>query len=64
VTGTRRTVAILFLLPAPVLLGALVVYPIEYALVRSFHNASGDGFAGFDNYQAIFTDDARIRAHS
>lgn len=28
VTGTRRTVAVLFLLPALVLLGALVVYPI------------------------------------
>ncbi len=28
VTGTRRTAAALFLLPALVLLGALVVYPI------------------------------------
>ncbi|MEU6606806.1 sugar ABC transporter permease [Streptomyces shenzhenensis] len=57
VTGTRRTVAALFLLPALVLLGALVVYPIGYSLVRSFGNASGDGFAGFDNYRALFTDD-------
>lgn len=57
VTGTRRTVAALFLLPALVLLGALVVYPIGYSLIRSFYNASGDGFAGFDNYKAIFTDD-------
>ncbi|WP_445524281.1 carbohydrate ABC transporter permease [Streptomyces cyslabdanicus] len=57
VTGTRRTVAALFLLPALVLLGALVVYPIGYSLVRSFSNASGDGFAGFDNYKALFTDD-------
>ncbi len=57
VTGTRRTVAALFLLPALVLLGALVVYPIGYSLVRSFYNASGDGFAGFDNYTALFTDD-------
>ncbi|MGW3957315.1 carbohydrate ABC transporter permease [Streptomyces sp. NPDC004752] len=57
VTGTRRTVAALFLLPALVLLGALVVYPIGYSLVRSFSNASGDGFAGFDNYRALFTDD-------
>ncbi|MFF4759144.1 carbohydrate ABC transporter permease [Streptomyces sp. NPDC001292] len=56
VTGTRRTVAALFLLPALVLLGALVVYPIGYSVVRSFHNASGDGFAGFDNYEALFTD--------
>ncbi|MGW4736203.1 carbohydrate ABC transporter permease [Streptomyces shenzhenensis] len=57
VTGTRRTVAAFFLLPALVLLGALVVYPIGYSLVRSFGNASGDGFAGFDNYRALFTDD-------
>ncbi len=45
VTGTRRTVAVLFLLPALVLLGALVVYPIGYSLVRSFGNQAGDGFA-------------------
>ncbi|WP_217545357.1 carbohydrate ABC transporter permease [Streptomyces sp. GbtcB6] len=57
VTGTRRTVAVLFLLPALVLLGALVVYPIGYSLIRSFYNANGDGFAGLDNYKAIFTDD-------
>ena len=57
VTGTRRTVAVLFLLPALVLLGALVVYPIGYSLVRSFYNQSGDGLAGFDNYKALFTDD-------
>jgi alpha-glucoside transport system permease protein len=57
VTGTRRTVAVLFLLPALVLLGALVVYPIGYSLVRSFYNQSGDGFAGIDNYKALFTDD-------
>nr|BFD84505.1 sugar ABC transporter permease [Streptomyces sp. Xyl84] len=57
VTGTRRTVAALFLLPALVLLGALVVYPIGYSLVRSFYDSSGHGFTGFDNYKALFTDD-------
>ena len=57
VTGTRRTVAALFLLPALVLLGALVVYPIGYSVIRSFYDQSGDSFAGFDNYQALFTDD-------
>ncbi|MFC9287285.1 carbohydrate ABC transporter permease [Streptomyces sp. NPDC057052] len=56
-TGTRRTVAALFLLPALVLLGALVVYPIGYSVVRSFYDQSGDGFAGIDNYRALFTDD-------
>ncbi|MGY4277943.1 carbohydrate ABC transporter permease [Streptomyces sp. M18.1] len=57
VTGTRKAVAALFLLPALVLLGALVVYPIGYSLIRSFYDQSGDSFAGFDNYQALFTDD-------
>ncbi|MEU3147949.1 MULTISPECIES: carbohydrate ABC transporter permease [unclassified Streptomyces] len=61
VTGTRTTVAALFLLPALLLLGALVVYPIGYSVVRSFYDRSGDGFAGFDNYRALFTDDG-IRA--
>ncbi|MFF3914926.1 carbohydrate ABC transporter permease [Streptomyces sp. NPDC001852] len=56
-TGTRRTVAALFLLPALVLLGALVVYPIGYSLIRSFYNSSGDGFSGVDNYRTLFTDD-------
>ncbi|KUO18496.1 ABC transporter permease [Streptomyces dysideae] len=56
-TGTRRTVAVLFLLPALVLLGALVVYPIGYSVVRSFYDQSGSGFAGLDNYEALFTDD-------
>ncbi|MFF4211172.1 carbohydrate ABC transporter permease [Streptomyces sp. NPDC001796] len=57
VTGTRKTVAALFLLPALVLLGALVVYPIGYSVIRSFLDRSGDSFAGFDNYKALFTDD-------
>ncbi|MHA5049790.1 carbohydrate ABC transporter permease [Streptomyces sp. SD15] len=56
-TGTRRTVAVLFLLPCLVLLGALVVYPIGYSIVRSFYDQSGDGFAGIDNYKSLFTDD-------
>ncbi|MFE4664215.1 carbohydrate ABC transporter permease [Streptomyces sp. NPDC056716] len=56
-TGTRTTVVALFLLPAVVLLGALVVYPIGYSVIRSFYDQSGDGFAGFDNYRALFTDD-------
>ncbi|MEU3824370.1 sugar ABC transporter permease [Streptomyces sp. NPDC029080] len=56
-TGTRKAVAALFLLPALVLLGALVVYPIGYSLARSFYNASGDGFAGVGNYRTLFTDD-------
>lgn len=56
-TGTRKAVAALFLLPALVLLGALVVYPIGYSVVRSFYDANGDGFSGVDNYKTLFTDD-------
>ncbi|MFI6061546.1 carbohydrate ABC transporter permease [Streptomyces sp. NPDC051286] len=57
VTGTRKTIAMLFLLPALVLLGALVVYPIVYSVYRSFLDQAGTGFAGLDNYKALFTDD-------
>ncbi|MFB9574428.1 carbohydrate ABC transporter permease [Streptomyces yanii] len=57
VTGTRKIIATIFLLPALVLLGALVVYPIVYSVYRSFFDQSGTGFAGLDNYKALFTDD-------
>ncbi|ALC22872.1 carbohydrate ABC transporter permease [Streptomyces pristinaespiralis] len=62
VTGTRKIVAVGFLLPALVLLGALVVYPIGYSLYRSFFDQSGAGFAGLDNYVEIFTDDTILTA--
>ncbi|MEU3223594.1 sugar ABC transporter permease [Streptomyces sp. NPDC006976] len=57
VTGTRTVIAAVFLLPALVLLGALVVYPIVYSVYRSFFDQAGTGFAGIDNYKALFTDD-------
>lgn len=57
VTGTRTTMAVLFLLPALVLLGALVLYPIGYSLFRSFFDDSGD-FTAFGNYETLFTDDS------
>ena len=62
VTGTRRIVAVLFLLPALVLLGALVVYPIGYSLVRSFLDNGGGEFVGLDNYHDLFTDDGILTA--
>ncbi|MGW2561648.1 carbohydrate ABC transporter permease [Streptomyces sp. NPDC001514] len=62
VTGTRRLVAAGFLLPALVLLGALVVYPIGYSVYRSFFDKSGSSFAGLDNYVEIFTDDTILTA--
>lgn len=62
VTGTRLWVAVLFLLPALVLLGSLVVYPIGYSVWRSLFDADGSGFVGFGNYVDVFTDDATLTA--
>ncbi|MGA5406346.1 carbohydrate ABC transporter permease [Streptomyces lavendulocolor] len=61
-TGTRGLVAAGFLLPALVLLGALVVYPIGYSVYRSFFDRAGGAFAGLDNYVEIFTDDTILTA--
>ncbi|WP_420535454.1 ABC transporter permease subunit [Actinomadura viridis] len=46
--------ALTFLLPALLLLGFLVVYPIVYSVIRSFFDADGSGFVGLDNYIGIF----------
>jgi ABC-type sugar transport system permease subunit len=62
VTGTRLWVAVLFLLPALVLLGALVVYPIGYSVWRSLYDADGSGFVGLDNYRDIFTNHSTLTA--
>ncbi|MFI1951132.1 carbohydrate ABC transporter permease [Streptomyces xinghaiensis] len=56
VAGTRAWIAACFLLPALVLLGALVVYPIGYSVVRSFFDTEGTGFVGLDNYGELFSD--------
>ncbi|MXM63243.1 ABC transporter permease subunit [Streptomyces sp. HUCO-GS316] len=62
VTRTRRWVAVLFLLPALVLLGALVVYPIGYSVWRSLYDADGSGFVGLENYGDIFSNDSTLTA--
>lgn len=59
---TRSVVAAGFLLPAVLLLGALVVYPIGYSAVRSVFDASGSGFVGLANYREVFTDDGILTA--
>ncbi|WP_433225359.1 ABC transporter permease subunit [Actinomadura formosensis] len=46
--------AMTFLLPALLLLGFLVVYPIVYSVIRSFFDASGGSFVGVDNYTGVF----------
>lgn len=53
----RAWIAAGFLLPALLLLGALVVYPIIYSAWRSLFDASGSGFVGLDNYAEVFSGD-------
>ncbi|MGW3991056.1 carbohydrate ABC transporter permease [Streptomyces sp. NPDC004830] len=57
-----RTVALLFVLPALLLLGALVVYPVLFSIGRSFFDASGTTFVGGDNYTEMFRDPATLKA--
>jgi alpha-glucoside transport system permease protein len=53
--------SLVFLLPAAVLLGFIVVYPLVATVVRSFFDNSGSQFVGLGNYKDIFaTDDILI----
>lgn len=62
--GRMRNAAIIasFLLPALIVLGALVVYPIVYTIIRSFYDQSGNNFAGWDNYVTMFTNETTFTA--
>jgi alpha-glucoside transport system permease protein len=62
--GRRRTgwVALAFMLPALVLLGALVLYPIFFTAYRSLFDKSGDTFVGIDNYQTMFASKTTLTA--
>ncbi|MGW2234972.1 ABC transporter permease subunit [Streptomyces sp. NPDC001759] len=57
-----RIVALLFVFPALLLLGALVVYPVLFSVGRSFFDASGNRFVGGDNYTEMFRDPATLKA--
>ncbi|MFF8732538.1 carbohydrate ABC transporter permease [Streptomyces sp. NPDC015171] len=57
-----RLIALLFVLPALLLLGALVVYPVLFSVGRSFFDASGTRFVGGDNYTEMFRDPATLKA--
>ncbi len=52
----------LFLAPALVLLGAIVVYPIFFSVGRSLFDANGSKFVGIENYQEMFTSPATLTA--
>lgn len=45
------------MLPALILLGLYLVYPVVSSLVLSFRDSSGDYFVGLDNYIWLFSDD-------
>jgi len=45
---------VIFLLPGIFILGALVVYPILFTLVRSLYSAHGAQFVGITNYRDMF----------
>ncbi|MFI0508079.1 carboxypeptidase regulatory-like domain-containing protein, partial [Streptomyces albogriseolus] len=57
-----RIVALLFALPALLMLGALVVYPVLFSVGRSFFDASGTEFVGGENYAEMFRDPATLTA--
>jgi alpha-glucoside transport system permease protein len=58
----KHALAAGFLAPAAVLLGIWVVYPTVYTIWRSFFDRSGENFVGFDNYEALFTNDVIVTA--
>jgi alpha-glucoside transport system permease protein len=58
----HRGLALVFTLPALLLLGALVVYPIGYSLARSLYDASGEHFVGLGNYGEAIHDKATLTA--
>ncbi|GGT62158.1 carbohydrate ABC transporter permease [Streptomyces purpureus] len=58
----RRIIAVAFVLPALLLLGALVVYPVLFSVGRSFFDASGTRFVGGGNYAEMFRDPATLKA--
>ncbi|HEV2810428.1 MAG TPA: ABC transporter permease subunit [Acidimicrobiales bacterium] len=55
-------IALAFLTPALVLLGALVVYPIFFSVLRSFYSRLGDTFVGLDNYREMFSSERTLIA--
>ncbi|GAA1316892.1 carbohydrate ABC transporter permease [Leucobacter albus] len=63
-TGALRRGALTasFLAPAMVVLGALVVYPIIYTVIRSFFSPDGEEFVGWQNYVTMFTNETTFTA--
>lgn len=60
--GRNWLVIASFLAPALIVLGALVVYPIVFTVIRSMYDQSGDTFVGWQNYVTMFTNDTTFAA--
>ena len=58
----RYGISLIFLAPAAVLLAVWIVYPTIRTIVRSFFDATGDEFVGFDNYEELFRSDVLFTA--
>ncbi|MFZ4276768.1 ABC transporter permease subunit [Streptomyces arboris] len=58
----QRLIALLFTLPALLLLGALVLYPVLFSIGRSLFDADGSRFVGAGNYVEIFRDPVTLKA--
>ncbi len=58
----RIGAATAFLLPALLLLGVLVVYPIFFTVIRSLYGPTGTGFVGLGNYKDMFTNPSTLIA--
>ncbi|NLE98258.1 MAG: ABC transporter permease subunit [Propionibacterium sp.] len=61
-SGPRWLIIASFLTPALIVLGALVVYPIVFTLVRSFYDRGGEEFVGWTNYVTMFTNETTFTA--
>jgi alpha-glucoside transport system permease protein len=58
----HRRVALLFLTPTLLIVGALVAYPILHTIWMSLHSADGSRFVGLANYVEMFTSPNTRRA--
>lgn len=60
--AAKRWLSIVFLAPALVLLGAIVVYPTLDTIAQSFQESTSRQFVGLDNYQRAAQSDTIVTA--
>ncbi len=58
----RYMVGLGFLAPALIVLGALVVYPMFFTVVRSLYDSPGSEFVAFENYDRLFSSGRTLTA--